>query len=83
MRRGTLIAAACSDTERLSHAQTLPVFVAFRYPVPGNASIVVPVTVTNPEPSIQCQPPEACGGLHAEFDPGLAWRSRAVRAGGD
>jgi hypothetical protein len=43
----------CASTERLAHPQALPVFVAFRYPAPGKASIVVPVTVTNPDPPIR------------------------------
>jgi hypothetical protein len=47
------VSSPCADAERLSHAQALPVFVAFRYPVPGKVSIVVPVTVTNPDPPIQ------------------------------
>ena len=36
--------------DRLSHAQALPVFVAFEYPAPGKSRVVARVIVMNVDP---------------------------------
>lgn len=47
------VSSPCVDSARLAHPQALPAFVAFKYPAAGTASVVVPVSVTKPDPSVQ------------------------------
>ena len=42
----------CSETVKLANAQAAPLFVAFKYPGKGSASVMVPVTVMEPDPPV-------------------------------